>query len=306
MRRKVRWELMFPDELDAALEECPVVYLTYGMCEPHGLHAATGLDTLKAHGIACAAAEVHGGIVAPPFHWHVHEMGIDAAWSEQVIGDRNPWLTPLPPWVFFKVFWYQLRAVSARGFRAAIVITGHSPYEVDLARVCEIFSRHDALRTWAGSDGQATDLGDLYDGHAGASETSLLWAVRPELVDMSRLAEGPEEEVVRTMATGPGARNSSRRFGEQLVDGNVEWLGAKTRELLAAYEPPETPRAPVAGNPLGGWTLDEAETVWREEVEPQLGTFSSFTTDHEYGTVSPGSVWAANEHSSFYPPATRA
>jgi creatinine amidohydrolase len=303
MRRKVRWEEMFPDELDAALAECPVAYLTFGMCEPHGLHAAVGLDTLKAHGVACAAAEVHGGVVAPAFHWHVHEMGIDAAWSESTIGDRNPWLTALPPWVLYKVFWYQLRTVSARGFHAAIVITGHMPYERDFARVAEVFQRHDPLRIWVGSDGMASDLGDLYDGHAGRSETSLLWALYPELVDMSRLAQGPDEEVERTMATGLGARDSSRRFGEQLVRGNVDWLGGKTRELLDAYVAPATPRAPMAGNPLGAMTLDEAEGIWREEVEPLLTTFVSMDSDHEYGEVPEGSVWAPNARSRFYAPA---
>src|SRR5918997_6408299 len=73
MTPKVRWEEMFPDELDAALARRPVVYLTYGLCEPHGLHNAVGLDALKAHAIACRAAETHGGIVAPPFVWHMHE-----------------------------------------------------------------------------------------------------------------------------------------------------------------------------------------------------------------------------------------
>ena len=56
MTPKVRWEEMFPDELDAALARCPLVYLTYGLCEPHGLHNAVGLDGLKAHGLACRAA----------------------------------------------------------------------------------------------------------------------------------------------------------------------------------------------------------------------------------------------------------
>ena len=44
---KVRWEEMFPDELDAALARCPVVYVPLGLCEPHGLHNALGLDALK-------------------------------------------------------------------------------------------------------------------------------------------------------------------------------------------------------------------------------------------------------------------
>src|SRR5215471_10770898 len=120
IKPKVRWEEMFPDELDAALDRSPLVYLTYGLCEPHGLHNAVGLDALKAHALACAAAEEHGGIVAPPFFWHVHEIGYHAAWAERTIGDRNPWLTALPPWVLYKMFFYQLRTVAARGFHAAI------------------------------------------------------------------------------------------------------------------------------------------------------------------------------------------
>jgi hypothetical protein len=117
---------------------------------------------------------------------------------------------------------------------------------------------------------------------------------------MSRLADGPDEEVVRTMATGLGARESSRRFGEQLVEGNVQWLGRKAQELLDAYVEPAEPRAAMAGNPLGAMTLDEAESLWRSEVEPVLPSFVSMEPDHGYGIVPEGSVWAPNEHSSFY------
>ena len=44
---KVRWEEMFPDELKAALADKPLVYMTYGLCEPHGPHNAIGLDAIK-------------------------------------------------------------------------------------------------------------------------------------------------------------------------------------------------------------------------------------------------------------------
>ena len=33
-RREVRWERMLPDELEAAFAECPVLYFSYGLCEP--------------------------------------------------------------------------------------------------------------------------------------------------------------------------------------------------------------------------------------------------------------------------------
>ena len=42
MPREVRWERMFPDELEQAFAACPVVYFAYGLCEPHGPQNAVG------------------------------------------------------------------------------------------------------------------------------------------------------------------------------------------------------------------------------------------------------------------------
>jgi hypothetical protein len=61
--REVRWERMFPDELERAFRERPVAYLTYGLCEPHGPQNAVGLDALKAHAIACRAARSYGDVL---------------------------------------------------------------------------------------------------------------------------------------------------------------------------------------------------------------------------------------------------
>ena len=73
MEKEVRWERMFPDQLEAAFNDCPAVYFTYGLCEPHGPQNTVGLDTLKAHAIACRAAQTRGGIVAPPDYWYIHQ-----------------------------------------------------------------------------------------------------------------------------------------------------------------------------------------------------------------------------------------
>jgi creatinine amidohydrolase len=286
---------MFPDELEAELARCPVVYLTYGPCEPHGLHNAVGLDALKAHGLACRTAEEHGGIVAPPFFWHICDLGLEARWSDQTIGDRNPWSTSLPPWVLYHVFLYQLRNVAARGFHAAIVMSGHAPYQSDFARVSEIFMRHSPLRIWAGGDSEAVDDKEFESDHAGRYETSMLWALRPDLVDYSRLATGPSEEVTRTMATGRTAAHASRRDGEEFIAARVAWLGARAQELLDAYRPPEQPAAPAPGNPLGALTYEQTERIWLEEVVPALPELASYQPIASEDRVDPGSPWAPNE-----------
>src|SRR6266536_1720664 len=100
---EVRWERMFIDQLEEAYKRCPLVYFTYGLCEPHGPQCAVGLDALKAHAIACRAAEQYGGIVAPPDYWHIHELGGYALWAEEAVGDvPRTWLTAVPPWIHFK------------------------------------------------------------------------------------------------------------------------------------------------------------------------------------------------------------
>ncbi len=297
---KVRWEEMFPDELDAALAGCPLAYLTYGPCEPHGLHNALGLDEFKAHGVAVAAAQAHGGIVVPPYFWHVHEIGIEARWAHETIGDRNPWLTDIPPWLFFKNYWYHLRATAARGFHAAIVLTGHAPYARDLQRISDIFMQHSPLRIWAGGDGDAIDDPDYSSGHAGRLETSLLWALRPDLVDMSRLAQGSTEEIIRVMATGADAGEASRRLGEELVAVHVEWLGRKAAELLDAYRPRSQPAHPTPGNPLGALTFDQTEQLWREEIEPILAELDCMGLPSGHQPVDPNSPWAPNERTRLF------
>jgi creatinine amidohydrolase len=297
--RRVRWEEMFPDELDEALETCPVVYLTYGLCEPHGPYNAVGVDAFVPHGIACVAAERHGGVVAPQFFWHVHEMGTEAPWAHRTIGDRNPWLTSLPPWVLFKCAWFQFRAVANCGFHAAIVISGHSPYQEDLVRLAEVFMRRSPLRMWAGGTRAAyQDILDKEDGHAGARETSLMWAVQPSLVDLSRLLSS--DSVENVIGGLDSARGASRREGERLVSYAADWLGNKATELLAKYQPPDGHGWHAPGKIAGAMTLDEAERLWRDEVEPHLLEFTSFETRKDYGDLPPDSPWAANERSAFY------
>ena len=103
--REVRWERMFPDDLEKAFAACPIVYFTYGLCEPHGPQCTLGLDSLKAHAIACNAAQEHGGIVAPADYWHIHEIGLYGSWATDRIGEvERTWLTSVPPWQHFRIF----------------------------------------------------------------------------------------------------------------------------------------------------------------------------------------------------------
>lgn len=282
---KVQWEEMFPAELQAALAERPLAYLPYGLCEPHGPHNAIGLDALKAHALCVRAAQQHGGVVAPATFWQIHETGYHAPWADDQIGGDNPFLTSLPPWVLLKLFVYQLRAVAARGFRAIIVVTGHyGGNERDLRLAVEEFTRHTQVRIAAFADHELIDHPRFRGDHAGATETSQLLALRPELVQMERLTD----DSVRShyYAAGDTAPLSSAALGEEIVGSQVRRMGEVAAELLAAYSGPSMPPA---------LSFDQTERIWRD-VAARRAEWVTLTLWPGQQPAAPGSPWALNQH----------
>jgi len=282
---------MFPDELEKAFSECPVVYFAYGLCEPHGPQNAVGLDALKAHAICCRAAERHGGIVAPCDFWHIHELGGYAVWSRQAIGEvERSWLTCMPPWVHLKNVCYHVRQADVLGFHAAILFTGHyGPNWEDLKTLVQLIQPYVGTRLYSLPECEANVPGFDGDGasgdHAGKVETSLLWALMPECTDVSRLPD--KETGVAPWAMGRNAYETSRRIGERMVEDEVAWLGRKARELLEDYEkfrPPHTLR-----------TFEDVERLWEGVVRPHVPEFRSMQLSwKQHEEVPEDSVWYKN------------
>jgi creatinine amidohydrolase len=287
----VQWEEMFPDELETAFKNKPLVYFTYGLCEPHGPQNALGLDELKAHRIACLTAERHGGIVAPPDYWHIHETGGYAVWAHAEIGaPPHTWLTAMPPWQHFKNVCYHIRAVDALGFHAAILLTGHyGPNWEDLKRLVELLQPLVGTRLYALPEFESNHKGFSGDGkqtgdHAGKVETSLLWALRPELVDVSRI---PPHVPGQVFAMGRNAHEADRKVGERMVADQIAWLSAKGDELLADYA-----RLQPAHNLT---TFAAVEAAWVERVEPALAQFQSMQRIWPWQEeIPPESPWNRN------------
>jgi creatinine amidohydrolase/Fe(II)-dependent formamide hydrolase-like protein len=268
-RREVRWERMFPDELEAAFETFPIVYMPYGLCEPHGPQNALGMDALRAHSAACLAAHEYGGIVAPPYYWHVHEQGIEGAWAYSRIGEARPWLTAIPVWMFIKNMCYHLRCADSLGFHGAVVFSGHAgPFIEDVPKVLEMFQDHIAMRIKI-TFGLATKSRFNDDkglgGHAGRGETSLLWATDPDCVDISR-APDPDTPG-KHFAMGDLVHESDRRAGELMVKEAAENLTAIARQLLDEYESLKPENKPM--------TFDQLEMFWEEEIQPLIKDFEA-------------------------------
>jgi creatinine amidohydrolase len=295
--RTVQWERMFPDELEKAFVECPVVYFAYGLCEPHGPQNALGLDELKAHSIACRTAQEHGGIVAPADYWHIHEIGGYAIWADEEIGrPSRTWLTAIPPWQHFKNVCYHIRAADAIGFKAAILLTGHyGPNWQDLKEMVDLVQPYVGTRLYALPEFESNDKGFAGDGnetgdHAGKVETSLLWALHPECVDLSRIPQTYERG--QMFAMGKNASQANRQIGERMVTDEVAWLGSKAKELLTEYDQIKPNHRFT--------TFSIVEQVWKEIIEPNLIHFQSMQMKWDWQAELPeDSPWRKNQHQNY-------
>lgn len=197
---KVQFEEMFPWEFARAIDAAALLYLPLGTLEWHGEHNAVGLDTIKAHAVCVRAAQRSGGIVAPPLYWSADTRedleggdylsgGVEKGERYHVPGSMF-WVRPE---TFKSLLLDIYEAARRRGFKAIAVVSGHwsQPVTTPLVRRsgAEFLASHPEMK-WANWTDQEV-VPDLFypHEHAAGAETSLLMAVRPDLVDLPKTLE---------------------------------------------------------------------------------------------------------------------
>ncbi len=258
---KIRWEEMFPDELLEAIARHPVCYLAYGLAEPHGAYNALGLDWLKAQALVERAAREHGGVVAPPFAWHIADRP-ECDWLGEHMGVSQPLTSAIPADLFLQMVLYQVRAIDARGFHVGILVTGHyGGLENDMRLLCEFYTRKTGspIKLAAIADWEAIQYEDFAGDHGGLCETSQLMALRPELVDLSRKESDARPWAGMAFPTA-GDKMPSAELGEAIIASQVRRLGEMQRELLSSYEQRPRWQAPSLTEVAALWNSFEKMT----------------------------------------------
>ncbi|OFW62961.1 MAG: hypothetical protein A2Y74_06105 [Actinobacteria bacterium RBG_13_63_9] len=192
---KVRYTELLPDEFRQRLARRPVAYLPLGTLEWHGEHLPLGSDICQSEGLMVECARQLGGIVMPPIY-----LGPDDAMvteGAQILYGMDYSASTTPPrrlegscyWVsngFFKslidAVLIQLRRAEFR----AVFADGHGPSRCSWVE--DIAERE--ARLGLKLLGVTPDISEQWKSqtdHAGRNETSLMLALRPDLVDMSHL-----------------------------------------------------------------------------------------------------------------------
>lgn len=287
---KVQWAELFPSEFKSRLQQCPLVYMPLGLCEPHGQISAFGLDTFKAEHLCRRVAEKIGGIVAPTMGYHIHEVGPSARFLEENVGENNPHMTSVPSFIFYHFYLYQLRAFYNAGFQHAIILSGHGGAHLhDLQKITKIFTERVNMRIWYGTDFELT-RGTFVGDHAGKYEISALMHFRPDLVDMSRK---PLESVAGAggrLAVGQDAEEASPEYGEHIILACEDALSRIASDLNRQTGPSED---------IIPLSIELIEEIWQQIVSSAENASEQWATLQPRAgqqPVSESSRWKPHEH----------
>jgi len=211
-----RYVELRPDQIEASLAVNPVIIIPWGAIEWHGPHLPLGLDGLVAEAFCDRLADRTGALVLPTL-----------------------WLpvTPLPHKLSLSIttnivtaMWEDLLEEICR-LRVEVVcsVSGHyaQPHEQLIMEVAErIMDRKPATHILTGTPLSLLGDPDLLD-HAGRYETGQLLALRPDLVALAVLGDGPLTAVRDNPVLGSDPRLASAHEGETLLarglDAWVDW-----------------------------------------------------------------------------------
>ena len=204
---KVLYEELTPTEFRARLAAAPVAYLPLGTIEWHGEHLPLGSDGLQSREFFVRLAKEAGGIVYPMLFMgpdrkkiidgeelygmdlYVGEADSEKAYPTQKLDGSSYWIEEEHFRILMEAI---LRQVSRAGFKV-LVAHGHGPstgFLIDHTAAWEEQFNLKILHCWGYKD--EAGMGIMVD-HAAMNETSLVMALRPELVKMEYLPDDTSE-----------------------------------------------------------------------------------------------------------------
>jgi len=243
---KVLYAELTPQEFRERVSATPIAYLPLGTLEWHGEHLPLGADGLQSQGFFIALAHQVGGVVCPMLFLGPDRMqeidgrefyGMDIArnmepaksYPTQQLAGSAYWV---PEETFRTIIEATLKQLKRAGFKI-VVGHGHGPSTIFFAKHHDEWKEKFGLETFTcfGSPYDAQGLGIQVD-HAAMNETSLIMALRPELVQMERLPKDLNDWPVGVGGRDPRT-NASRKVGEEAIRLQTERMAKILREALA-------------------------------------------------------------------------
>jgi creatinine amidohydrolase len=188
-------EMTWPEVRDGAQRDLPVV-IAVGSTEQHGPHLPLATDTILPVAVATEAAERVPLLIAPPIHFGAHSRALSGG------GESFPGTLSLRATTVMKTLEEVLIALGRSGFHQLCVQNWHYENAGLLWDACDLaVERNGRLRILLLEDPMGplspSELDGLFPGgfpgwdveHASIMETSMMMAVRPDLVRTDQIVD---------------------------------------------------------------------------------------------------------------------
>lgn len=243
---KVLYSEMTPKEFQHRLHDAPIAYLPLGTLEWHGEHLPLGSDGIQSQGFFEKLAHEVGGIVLPMLFLGPDRKMYDD--DRELYGMDFSDLTPDNPTYYEKrqldgsAYWVSdetftllldatLKQLERAGFRI-IVAHGHGPSTHHFIKTIPRWKEKYNLECFTcwGSEYDKEGLGIMVD-HAAMNETSLMMALRPDLVQMDALPKDLNEWPIGIGGKDPRV-HASEELGQKIIDLQLTRMKKIMREKL--------------------------------------------------------------------------
>ncbi len=180
-------ELGWPD-IEEYLQRDDRLILVVGSTEQHGRHLVFGSDVWQPWEIARRLSERTGVLLAPPVNYgmSLHHLGFPGSLS-------------LRPSTLSSIIIDLLESAYEHGFRRILLLNGHGGNVAAIQTALqEALHELHGMEVWEGSWWREPEVKAVFDetlgespAHADAAETSVVMAIRPEVVRLDRAAYSP-------------------------------------------------------------------------------------------------------------------
>jgi creatinine amidohydrolase len=223
-------ELGWPDVAEYLLRDDRLI-LVAGSTEQHGRHMAFASDVWQPWEIARRLSDRTAVLLAPPLNYgmSLHHLEFPGSLS-------------LRPHTLSSIIVDLLESAYEHGFRRILILNGHggniAPIRMALA---ETLNDLRDLEVWLGNWWQEPEVKAVFDaafpgepgGHADASETSMVMAIRPDVVRLNRAEHSPDSPMPHFLTRqifaedfphgviGADPRRASAEVGERALEAAV-------------------------------------------------------------------------------------
>ena len=217
---KVRYEEMLPHEIVRRRKSFPAAFIGLGGLEWHGEHLAVGNDALKAEKLCELAAERSGGFAFPTLWYgeprtvHMLEADVDPDGkvkrkmrfkSKKFRGDFADKSPEEQASLYENLVYHLLCQMNQLEMKAICLVCGHYPLHSWASIAVDRFNAsHVDSQAFAGIEFHYPPKTPRVGGdHAAHWETSYLWYLRPDCVDMSVYLNRQEEPLIGVVGEDP-------------------------------------------------------------------------------------------------------